>query len=244
MNIVARRGRPSQPVYGVALEATSRSASRPTLAGYRGMGPVRVGNQAYVHPQHDVYGSLVLAATHSFFDRAPAAPGAPRFAQLERVGEQALRAGTRRTRGLGAAHARARAHVLGLMCWAACDRLAKIARAPRRARARRSGAKRPRDPRARSWRALERARGSFVASFGGERLDATLLLLNELGFLPPTTRASPAPSPRSRRSCRGPYLFRYAAPDDFGAPDRLQHLHVLVHRRARRSAGAARRASF
>jgi hypothetical protein len=40
-----------------------------TLDGYRGMGPVRIGNQAYQQIQHDVYGSAILAATHIFFDQ-------------------------------------------------------------------------------------------------------------------------------------------------------------------------------
>ena len=42
-------------------------------------------------------------------------------------------------------------------------------------------------------------RGSFVSTFDGEALDASLLLLAEVDFLAPTTRASPA---RSRPSSR------------------------------------------
>ena len=57
-----------QPVYGVALDARLIEEEVPNLAGYRSMGPVRKGNQAYEHIQHDVYGSVILAATQSFFD--------------------------------------------------------------------------------------------------------------------------------------------------------------------------------
>ena len=32
----------------------------PYLAGYRGMGPVRMGNAAYKQIQHDCYGQIVL----------------------------------------------------------------------------------------------------------------------------------------------------------------------------------------
>src|SRR5262249_38231092 len=57
-----------------------------SLPGYLGMGPVRIGNQAYAQNQHDVYGAAVLAAAHVFFD----ARLAPRndqglFRQLERL---------------------------------------------------------------------------------------------------------------------------------------------------------------
>src|SRR5690606_26742210 len=58
-----------QPVYGVARESHLEETIAADLAGYRGMGPVRVGNQAYVQVQNDVYGGLVLACTHVFFDQ-------------------------------------------------------------------------------------------------------------------------------------------------------------------------------
>ena len=45
-----------------------RRRSPPTLSGYRGMGPVRFGNLAAEQVQHDVYGSVILAATQLFFD--------------------------------------------------------------------------------------------------------------------------------------------------------------------------------
>jgi hypothetical protein len=57
----------------------STNAVAEGLAGYRGMGPVRIGNQAYRQVQHDVYGSAILAATHIFFDQ-----------RLTRRGDEAL----------------------------------------------------------------------------------------------------------------------------------------------------------
>ena len=52
---------------------------RDALAGYRGMAPVRVGNDAFRQIQHDVYGSQFLAVTHVFFDE-----------RLTRLGDRAL----------------------------------------------------------------------------------------------------------------------------------------------------------
>ena len=63
------------------------------LRGYRGMGPVRVGNDAHAQRQNDVYGAIVLAAAHSFFDERLINLGdAVQFEQLESLGEHALAA--------------------------------------------------------------------------------------------------------------------------------------------------------
>jgi GH15 family glucan-1,4-alpha-glucosidase len=62
--------------------------------------------------------------------------------------------------------------------------------------------------------------GHFTDTFGGENLDASLLLLEEIGFIE-------AQDPRfvatveaiGRELRRGDGLFRYIAPDDFGSPE-------------------------
>ncbi|GAC1624931.1 MAG: hypothetical protein NVS9B10_11420 [Nevskia sp.] len=81
-----------QPVFGIALEKALTETEAPQLAGYRGMGPVRIGNQAHEHFQHDVYGNVVLAAAQAFFDeRLLRKPTAADWQRLQAVGEQAWR---------------------------------------------------------------------------------------------------------------------------------------------------------
>ena len=119
-----------QPVFGIGLERRLTERTVASLAGYRGMGPVRAGNQAFEHVQHDVYGNAVLAASQAFFDtRLLARPGRVEFERLERIGERAFAMHDQPDAGIWELRTMARVHSSSsLMCWAACDRLAKIAR--------------------------------------------------------------------------------------------------------------------
>jgi GH15 family glucan-1,4-alpha-glucosidase len=211
-----------QPVYGIALERSLVEHEVPTLSGYRGMGPVRVGNQAYEHLQHDVYGNVVLATAQSFFDRRLLRPATDHdFLRLERVGEQAYRVYATPDASMWELRTRERVHTSSaLMCWAACDRLARIAehRAfPDRARLWADRAAEIRG--AIESRAFDPARGSFMESFGGADVEAGLLLMAEVGFLPRgDPRFAGTVAAVEQRLRRGPHLFRYAAADDFGLP--------------------------
>ena len=57
-----------QPLYGITGDPRAEEKIATALSGYRGMGPVRFGNLAAEQVQHDVYGSVILAATQLFFD--------------------------------------------------------------------------------------------------------------------------------------------------------------------------------
>jgi GH15 family glucan-1,4-alpha-glucosidase len=211
-----------QPVYGIALERRLDESELPTLAGYRGMGPVRVGNQAFEHHQHDVYGNVVLATAQSFFDRRLLRPATDQdFVRLERVGEQAYRVYATPDASMWELRTRERIHTSSaLMCWAACDRLSRIAahRAlPERERLWQDRAAEIRG--AIESRAFDAARGSFMDSFGGADVEAGLLLMGEVGFLPPgDPRFAGTVARIEERLRRGRHLFRYAAADDFGLP--------------------------
>jgi GH15 family glucan-1,4-alpha-glucosidase len=187
------------------------------------MGPVRIGNQAYAQVQHDVYGAAILAAAHVFFDaRLALRSDESLFRQLEQLGERAAALFDQPDAGLWELRGAKRVHTFSsVMCWAGCDRLAKIA------------ARIGLADRARAWRAradamhsaiCDRAwnakRESFTATFGGEDLDASLLLLHELNFLrADDPRFASTVHAVERDLRRGEFLFRYSVPDDFGVPE-------------------------
>jgi GH15 family glucan-1,4-alpha-glucosidase len=212
-----------QPVYAVGFEPVLTERIVTTLPGYRGMGPVRVGNQAHEHIQHDVYGQIVLSNVQAFFDERLLRPAThDDFAVLERIGERAFAVYDKPDAGLWELRTRSAVHTYSVaMCWAACDRLGKAAE------------KLGLTMRAELWN--ERAQiiraaieenawnaqgGHFAATFGGSELDASLTQLVDLHFLTPE-------DPRHRDTLkaiekhlrRGSNLLRYDYPDDFGAPE-------------------------
>ena len=212
-----------QPVYGIDGRAALDEREVPSLAGYRGMGPVRIGNLAYRQVQHDVYGSVILAATHIFFDQRLTRRGDEAlFHRLEVLGEQARRCYDQPDAGLWELRGSARVHTFSaVMCWAACDRLARIAEHLGLAE------------RAAYWsghaslmhatisrRAWNTRRGAFVSTFDGKAMDASLLLLAEVGFLDaadPRFDGTVAAVEKDLR--RGDFIFRYVEKDDFGKPE-------------------------
>ncbi len=218
----ARDGR-LQPVYSLSGRSVTEEHTVDSLPGYRGMGPVRVGNQAHLQVQHDVYGSAILAATHVFFDQRLVHGGDEAlFRRLEPLGLQAAALFDQPDAGIWERRGTVRVHTYsGVMCWAACDRLARIAaRLGLGNRAAFWSAEAARIHEFISARSWNPELGSFVATVDGTELDASLLCLNDLGFLK-------ADDPRfigtvraiQRGLGRGDCVFRYTEQDDFGVPE-------------------------
>ena len=212
-----------QPVYRINGRSMIEEHEVPSLPGYRGMGPVRVGNQAFEQIQHDVYGSAILTATHVFFDRRLVRHGDEiLFERLEALGEKAAQVYNQPDAGLWELRGSSHVHTFSsVMCWAACDRLARIAaRLGLQARAdywRRHADQIHRYVCENAWSDRRRA---FVATMGGDALDASLLLLHEVGFLradDPRFAATVQAIEGELR--RGGFVFRYIQADDFGVPE-------------------------
>jgi GH15 family glucan-1,4-alpha-glucosidase len=224
MEVVTEAGeQPLQPVYGISGESQLVEREAPALPGYRGMGPVRLGNAAYAQTQHDVYGEAVMAAAHAFFDRRMEHVADERiFRELETLGHRAIANHAEPDAGLWELRGKRRIHTFSsLMCWAACDRLARIAQQlgldERRAFWSSHAARIHRTICERAWNPRL---GAFTSTFDGDRLDASLLLLAETQFLSPQDpRFASTVRAIEERLRRGDFLLRYDEADDFGLPE-------------------------
>ena len=220
--IGAAKGGHIQPVSGIELRRFLPERTADALPGYRNMGPVRFGNDAYRHVQHDVYGQVVLSNAQAFFDRRLLRPMDERdFTQLEWVGERAFQVHREPDAGLWELRNTARVHTYSsLMCWAACDRLGNIA--AHLGRPDRAAFWRERAAAIRGFieeRAWNPRLGCYTGALDGEDMDASLLLLADLGFheaghprFAGTVKAIEASLFRNGN------VFRYVMEDDFGRP--------------------------
>jgi GH15 family glucan-1,4-alpha-glucosidase len=191
-------GKPSQIqiIYGLAGERRLTELELPWLSGYEGARPVRIGNRASEQRQLDVFGELFDTMHQSW--RAGIGPGEDGWRLekdllgfLEQIWSEPDE-GIWEVRG-------PRRHFTHskMMAWVAVDRAIKAVE--------RFGVEGPVD----RWRALrdtihreicERGyhpkRGAFVQSYGSDRLDASLLMMPLVGFLP-------AADPRVRGTIEG-----------------------------------------
>ena len=144
------------------------------------------------------------------------------FRRLEQLGERAFALYDQPDAGLWEFRGRLEVHTYSaVMCWAACDRLAKIA------------TQLGLNDRAHFWRtradgmhariselAYDPARGYFVEGTASGRLDAVLLLLADLGFVDAQDpRFAATVDVIGRELRRGDGMLRYIDADDFGVPE-------------------------
>ena len=129
LSIASKLDHELRPVYSIVPTTSIEERTAPDLEGYRGDGPVRIGNAAVDQIQHDTYGSVILAAMPMFFDRRLPRPGDEGlFHLLESLGDRAARKAFEPDAGIWEYRGRSRIHThSAAMCWAGCQRLAAIA---------------------------------------------------------------------------------------------------------------------
>ena len=180
------RARDLQLVYGIGGERRLGESELPTLQGWRGSRPVRVGNAAHAQFQLDVYGELMDAVHEGH--RFTRELHADRWRFLCRVANLVVDRWQEPDEGIWETRDGRKHHVHSkVMAWVAVDRAVRLAKLRSL----------PGD--VSKWAATRDAiraevlekgysarRGSFVQAYGEEVLDAAVLQLPLVGFLPAT----------------------------------------------------------
>jgi GH15 family glucan-1,4-alpha-glucosidase len=181
---MCRGGQALQVMYGVGGERQLEEEVLTHLSGYDGASPVRIGNGAYNQQQHDVWGAVldsVLLHTRSR-SQLQQSLWPILLAQVECAAQH----WEEPDRGIWEVRGEPKHFVSSkFMCWVALDRGSRLARLYDQPQY------------AEKWRALADQihadicangvdeRGVFVQRYGSKALDASLLLLPLLRFLPP-----------------------------------------------------------
>jgi GH15 family glucan-1,4-alpha-glucosidase len=165
-----------QIMYGVAGERRLDEYELPWLDGYEGSAPVRVGNAASEQFQHDVYGEVLdcLYQARAYGLPFDANAWKIQLALLDHL-EGAWHkpdAGIWEIRGEPRHFVHSKA-----MAWVAFDRAVRTIEEGH-------GPGGPVDHREVCEQGFDETLGSFVQSYGSQELDASLLLLPLVGFLP------------------------------------------------------------
>jgi alpha,alpha-trehalase len=174
-----------QIMYGIDGRRELDERTLDHLTGYEGASPVRVGNDAWHHRQHDVWG--VLLDSVRLHTRSGDRLDDRLWGLLSRQVETALEHWREPDRGIWEVRGEPRHFTSSkLFCWVAADRGARLARM------------RGDEDAAARWRAAADEihadvcehgtddRGVFVQHYDTDALDASLLLVGIVGFLPPS----------------------------------------------------------
>ncbi len=175
-----------QIMYGLAGERRLPEYELPWLSGFAGSAPVRIGNDAVKQLQLDVYGEVLDSL---YLARRSGLPSKPHMWAMQRALLDFLRRSWRRPdEGLWEVRGGRRHFVHSkVMVWVAADRAVRTLEADPSLRG---------DPE--GWQALREEvhrevcekgydpeRNTFTQSYGSRELDAALLLIPRVGFLPP-----------------------------------------------------------
>ena len=171
-------------MYAVDGREAARECELGHLGGYDGARPVRVGNDAVEYEQHDVWGAMLAAAELYARTRGPLPERV--WPCIRRQVDAAVERWRLPDRGIWALRREPQHWVSSkVLCWVAADRGARLA------------AERGEEELEARWRAAAEEihadvlangvdeRGVFCAHYGTSELDASVLLIPLVRFLPP-----------------------------------------------------------
>jgi GH15 family glucan-1,4-alpha-glucosidase len=220
-NLMLRETPTIHPVYTVTGDPVLTERHLP-LAGYQGNQPVRIGNNAAVQRQHDVYGQVLISLLPLYIDRRLRYRDSRQTLDLVRgLLERVEAAFEEPDAGIWEFRGRLQQHChTYLFHWAGSRAAFKIAEALGDATLREKAAHLAERSAAKVEACFDPAREVYTQAIGVSHLDASDLQLINLHYLDPM-------SPRARQHLAAlegqlkaddGLFYRYVHPDDFGAP--------------------------
>ena len=174
-----------QIMYGIAGERRLGEHELPWLAGYAGSRPVRVGNAAHLQRQLDIYGDVMdVFYTACVYGAEPEDD----VERIQRALLEYLESNWQKPdSGIWEARSVEKRNThSAVMAWVAFDRAVRSAeKFGLKGPAKRWATVRDQIHREVCTQGIDSERGAFVQQFGGKALDAALLRIPLVGFLPP-----------------------------------------------------------
>jgi len=214
-------GQPLRVLYGIRGEHGMPERTLP-LRGYLDSRPVRIGNEAVEQFQLDIYGSLLDAALR--YEQHGGLLTIIEWERLQALAEEVCRRWREPDSGIWEVRSGVFHYTYSkIWAWVALTRAAQLAR--------RLGADAPveaweREAHTIREEVLEKAWnpkvGAFTQYYGAEALDASVLIMPLVGFLPATDERFQQTVQRClERLAAGPFplLYRYLNDDGVGGPE-------------------------
>jgi len=173
-----------QIMYGIGGEAALFESTLDHLSGYEHARPVRVGNGAFCQDQHDVWGAIL----DSFYLHTRSRDHLPEriWPLLEKQVEDAIANWRQPDRGIWEVRGQPQHFTSSkVMCWVACDRGARLAEMKEDLETAARWQKAADEIHADICQHALDDRGVFTQHYDTDALDASVLLMPLLRFLPP-----------------------------------------------------------
>jgi alpha,alpha-trehalase len=211
-------------MYGINGERVLEEKTLDHLSGYENSRPVRIGNDAYLQKQNDLYGQLIEAIYTYFILNKKVKTDLDEeiWTAVRTLAYVTSQEWQNPDQGIWERRGQPQHYVHSkLMSWVAMDRAAKIAQRIGKSQYAEKwleiAAKIKEDVLQNGWNAEV---GSFTMYYGSEELDAANLLMLHYGFLGRDDQRMISTVKKSMENLvRDNFAFRYLEEDEFGLPE-------------------------
>ncbi len=208
-------GKELQIMYRIDRGAEMPERTLDHLEGYRGSRPVRVGNAAYDQKQLDVYGEVIDAA-YLYHERMRKPLSAELWGTLRYLADETAKRWRDPDRGIWEVRGGPRHFLYSkLLCWVALDRALRLSERDRLGGDTATWEReRGQIRRAILTEGYDEKLGAFTQALGESALDASALVIPQIGFLPATDPRVVSTLDRIReRLTAGGLVYRYLVDD-------------------------------